>query len=51
MSPTDRKIGNSAVPAIGFGAMGISTWYGAVESDEARFKVSNIAVCAAGIVE
>ncbi|KAJ6518185.1 NADP-dependent oxidoreductase domain-containing protein [Mycena vitilis] len=36
MSST-RKIGNSTFPGIGFGAMGISTFYGAVESDEERF--------------
>jgi hypothetical protein len=38
MSAT-RKIGTSTFPAIGFGAMGISTFYGPVESDEERFKV------------
>ncbi|KAJ7851979.1 NADP-dependent oxidoreductase domain-containing protein [Mycena leptocephala] len=42
MSPT-RKIGNSTFPSIGFGAMGISTFYGAVESDEERFKVLDAA--------
>jgi hypothetical protein len=36
---TTRKIGGSTFSAIGFGAMGISTYYGAVESDEERFKV------------
>ena len=35
-----RKIGDALVPPIGFGAMGISTWYGPIESDELRFKVS-----------
>ncbi|KAJ7280243.1 NADP-dependent oxidoreductase domain-containing protein [Mycena rebaudengoi] len=39
MSIPARKIGEALVPAIGFGAMGISTFYGAVESDEERFKV------------
>ncbi|KAJ7925414.1 hypothetical protein B0H13DRAFT_1491193, partial [Mycena leptocephala] len=34
-----RKIGNSTFPPIGFGAMGISSPYGAVESNEERFKV------------
>ncbi|KAL0957972.1 hypothetical protein HGRIS_000149 [Hohenbuehelia grisea] len=34
-----RKIGNDNVSAIGFGAMGISAFYGAVESDEERLKV------------
>ncbi|KAF7334644.1 Aldo-ket-red domain-containing protein [Mycena venus] len=42
MSPT-RRIGNSTFPGIGFGAMGISTFYGAVESDEERFKVLDAA--------
>ncbi|KAJ7813692.1 NADP-dependent oxidoreductase domain-containing protein [Mycena olivaceomarginata] len=40
---TTRKIGSSTFPAIGFGAMGISTFYGAVESDEERFKVLDAA--------
>lgn len=34
-----RKIGNSLVPAIGFGTMGLSLAYGAVGTDEERFKV------------
>ncbi|KAJ7314220.1 NADP-dependent oxidoreductase domain-containing protein [Mycena albidolilacea] len=42
MSAT-RKIGTSTFPAIGFGAMGISTFYGPVESDEERFKVLDAA--------
>ncbi|KAJ7811314.1 NADP-dependent oxidoreductase domain-containing protein [Mycena olivaceomarginata] len=37
-STITRKIGNSTFPAIGFGAMGISSYYGAVESDEECFK-------------
>ncbi|KAF8177546.1 NADP-dependent oxidoreductase domain-containing protein [Mycena galopus ATCC 62051] len=40
---TPRKIGNSTFSGIGFGAMGISTFYGAVESDEERFKVFDAA--------
>lgn len=37
-----RKIGNASVPPIGFGAMGIAeAFYGQVESDEERFKVSS----------
>jgi aryl-alcohol dehydrogenase-like predicted oxidoreductase len=40
MSIPTRKIGQAHVSEIGFGAMGISTFYGAVESDEDRFKVS-----------
>ncbi|KAJ7659143.1 NADP-dependent oxidoreductase domain-containing protein [Mycena polygramma] len=42
MSST-RKIGNSTFPGIGFGAMGIATFYGAGESDEERFKVLDAA--------
>ncbi|KAF8632483.1 hypothetical protein AX15_001852 [Amanita polypyramis BW_CC] len=38
-----RKIGNTSVSGIGFGAMGISAHYGAVESDEERFKVFDVA--------
>lgn len=34
-----RKIGNAEVHPVGFGAMGISAFYGKVESDEERFKV------------
>ncbi|THV02028.1 Aldo/keto reductase [Dendrothele bispora CBS 962.96] len=39
MSLPPRKIGNASVNPIGFGAMGISAFYGSVESDEERFKV------------
>ncbi|KAJ7149625.1 NADP-dependent oxidoreductase domain-containing protein [Mycena filopes] len=42
MSAT-RQIGSSTFSAIGFGAMGISTGYGEVESDEERFKVLDAA--------
>ncbi|KAJ7191209.1 NADP-dependent oxidoreductase domain-containing protein [Mycena pura] len=42
MSPT-CKIGNSTFSAIGFGAMGLSMGYGAVDSDEERFKVLDAA--------
>ncbi|KAJ7498256.1 NADP-dependent oxidoreductase domain-containing protein [Mycena galericulata] len=45
MSPT-RSIGNSTFSAIGFGAMGIAAFYGAVESDEERFKVLDAAYAA-----
>ncbi|KAL0579502.1 hypothetical protein V5O48_002486 [Marasmius crinis-equi] len=38
-----RKIGNADIPAIGFGLMGISVAYGAVESDEERLKVLDAA--------
>lgn len=33
-----RKIGNVEVSALGYGGMGISAYYGAVASDEERFK-------------
>ncbi|ESK86336.1 aldo keto reductase [Moniliophthora roreri MCA 2997] len=39
MSSPTRKIGGAKVNPIGFGAMGISVFYGAVGSDEERFKV------------
>ncbi|KAF8515487.1 Aldo keto reductase [Hysterangium stoloniferum] len=34
-----RKIGNADVPAISWGAMGLSAFYGPIPSDEERFKV------------
>ncbi|KAF7795057.1 hypothetical protein EIP86_006201 [Pleurotus ostreatoroseus] len=34
-----RKIGKDEVTAIGYGAMGIAAFYGAVDSDEERLKV------------
>ncbi len=40
-----RKLGGTPVSAIGFGAMGISAPYGAVESDEERFKVRAPPAC------
>ena len=43
MSYPTRKIGTDDVSAIGFGAMGISAYYGAVGSDEERFKVLDAA--------
>ncbi|EGO03822.1 hypothetical protein SERLA73DRAFT_175467 [Serpula lacrymans var. lacrymans S7.3] len=43
MSYPTRKIGDSDVSAIGFGAMGISVFYGTVEPDEERFKVLDAA--------
>ncbi|KAJ7606326.1 NADP-dependent oxidoreductase domain-containing protein [Roridomyces roridus] len=45
MSPT-RSIENATFSAIGFGAMGISGFYGAIESDEDRFKVLDAAYAA-----
>jgi hypothetical protein len=38
-NPTLRKIGNTSVPPIGLGVMGLSPAYGAIGSDEDRFKV------------
>ncbi|KAJ7471902.1 NADP-dependent oxidoreductase domain-containing protein [Mycena latifolia] len=43
MAIPTRKIGEALVSEIGFGAMGISGFYGAVESDEDRFKVLDAA--------
>ncbi|KAJ7166153.1 NADP-dependent oxidoreductase domain-containing protein [Mycena filopes] len=45
MSAT-RYIGSSTFSAIGFGAMGLSAFYGEVESDEDRFKVLDAAYAA-----
>ena len=39
MSNASRKIGYSVVSAIGYGAMGISRYYGAVLPTEERLKV------------
>lgn len=39
MSLPTRKIGTTAVSAIGYGAMGLSSAYGAPLPDEERFKV------------
>ncbi|KAJ6632596.1 NADP-dependent oxidoreductase domain-containing protein [Mycena sp. CBHHK59/15] len=43
MAIPTRKIGQSLVSEIGFGAMGISSFYGPVGSDEERFKVLDAA--------
>ncbi|KAF5378942.1 hypothetical protein D9757_008712 [Collybiopsis confluens] len=43
MSLSSRKIGNAHVHPIGFGAMGISAYYGKPEPDEERFKVLDAA--------
>jgi len=40
MSLPTRKIGDTAVSSIGYGAMGISAAYGKIDSDEERFKVT-----------
>lgn len=39
MSLYTRKIGETEVSAIGFGAMGLSGAYGPTKPDEERFKV------------
>ena len=43
MSLPTRKIGTSDVTAIGFGAMGLSAFYGPPKPDEERFKVLDAA--------
>ncbi|KAJ7472146.1 NADP-dependent oxidoreductase domain-containing protein [Mycena latifolia] len=43
MAISTRKIGEALMSEIGFGAMGISGFYGAVESDEDRLKVLDAA--------
>lgn len=37
-----RKVGQTNVTALGYGAMGISSYYGAAPPDEERFKVISI---------
>jgi hypothetical protein len=37
-----RNIGNDDVAEVGLGLMGISAFYGSIESDEERFKVNHI---------
>ncbi|KIK64255.1 hypothetical protein GYMLUDRAFT_161809 [Collybiopsis luxurians FD-317 M1] len=44
MSLAPRKIGDSLVNPIGFGIMGISIWYGSIDSDEERLKVLDAAL-------
>ncbi|TDL24464.1 Aldo/keto reductase [Rickenella mellea] len=47
MSPfPTRQLGGEPVSSIGFGTMGLSAFYGAVESDEDRFKVLDAAYAA-----
>ncbi|KAF9260258.1 Aldo/keto reductase [Marasmius fiardii PR-910] len=41
-----RKIGTALVHPVGFGAMGISIWYGKVGTDEERFEVLDAALAA-----
>uniref|UniRef100_A0A0W0EWU9 NADP-dependent oxidoreductase domain-containing protein n=1 Tax=Moniliophthora roreri TaxID=221103 RepID=A0A0W0EWU9_MONRR len=44
MSPIPKRfLGSSLVSSIGFGVMGIPGGYGAIESDEERFKVLDVA--------
>ncbi|KAF9526677.1 NADP-dependent oxidoreductase domain-containing protein [Crepidotus variabilis] len=44
MSLATRKIGNDDVSEIGFGAMGLSVWYGKVPSDDERLKILDTVV-------
>ncbi|KAI6019787.1 NADP-dependent oxidoreductase domain-containing protein [Pisolithus orientalis] len=44
MSYPTRNIGDTDVSAIGFGAMGLSAFYGPTEPDEERFKVLDAAL-------
>ncbi|KAF8156598.1 NADP-dependent oxidoreductase domain-containing protein [Crassisporium funariophilum] len=44
MSLLTRKIGGEEVSMIGFGLMGLSAFYGPIESDEDRFKVLDAAL-------
>jgi aryl-alcohol dehydrogenase-like predicted oxidoreductase len=37
-----RKVGDTEVSAIGYGAMGISSYYGSAPPDEERFKVISV---------
>jgi hypothetical protein len=39
-----RRVGTTQVSAIGYGAMGISSFYGAAAPDEERFKVTALYV-------
>lgn len=39
MTLATRKLGNDMVTELGFGAMGMSAFYGATPSDEERFEV------------
>jgi hypothetical protein len=37
-----RKVGQTEVSAIGYGAMGISSFYGTAPPDQERFKVISV---------
>ena len=39
MSMPTRKVGDADVSCIGYGAMGLSAFYGPAKPDEERFKV------------
>ena len=39
MPAKTRKIGSDDITAIGYGAMGIAAFYGAIQSDEERLEV------------
>jgi len=37
-----RRVGQTEVSAIGYGAMGISSFYGSTPPDQERFKVMSV---------
>jgi hypothetical protein len=37
-----RRVGQTEVSAIGYGAMGISSYYGSAPPDQERFKVMSV---------
>jgi aryl-alcohol dehydrogenase-like predicted oxidoreductase len=39
-----RKVGQTDVSALGYGAMGISSFYGSTAPDEERFKVISVSL-------
>ena len=39
MPTSTRRIGDDEVSAVGFGAMGISAFYGSIQPDEGRLQV------------
>jgi hypothetical protein len=45
MAVPTRKIADTQVTALGYGATGIAAFYGSVKPDEERFKVRTSPVC------
>jgi aryl-alcohol dehydrogenase-like predicted oxidoreductase len=39
-----RRVGQTEVSALGYGAMGISSYYGSTAPDEERFKVMSVSL-------